>query len=177
MFCLFRITGQHEGGLYYKRDNEETACFAACLLPDHGKWGRYGQQRAGKYDKFDAAEMTQFESLGASDCLMVLLAVLGNSDFLQVELYNMSPGAKALAEEITTRINNMTDAEKAEFNKQIRTIFNLQKVLVDGPEVDGISIELTITKDGKETKERYSFYNDQNIWKLYQIEQLQTVVA
>lgn len=120
----------------------------------------------------NAKELTQFESLGASDCLMVLLAVLGNSDFLEVELYDMSQGAKALAEEITTRISNMTNDAKAEFNKQIRTIFGLKKVFVDNHEYDSISIELTITNNGKETKERYSFANKDNVWVLYRIEQL-----
>jgi len=125
----------------------------------------------------NAAELTQFESLGAFDRLMVLLSIISNSDVLQATLGNMSQDAKALADEITTRINNMTDAEKAAFDQLIRTMFEVRKVTVDGQEYDGISIELTITRNGEETRERYSFYNDQNIWKLYQIEQLQTVVA
>lgn len=123
----------------------------------------------------DAMEMTQFESLAASDRLLVLLAVLSNSDFLQAQPDNMEPGAKALAETITTRISNMPDTAKEEFNRQIQSVFDVKKVFIDGQEADSISFELTITKGNEETKERYCFYNSDDVWILYRIEQLQTV--
>jgi len=46
----------------------------------------------------------------------------------------------------------------------------VQKATVDGQEYDSISVDLKVETNGQETMERYSFFNDNGTWKLYEIE-------
>ena len=125
----------------------------------------------------DASEMRRFEELKASDRLMVVLTVIGASDVMQASVGNMSDEAKALAADIEARIANMTDEERAEFNRLIRELFEVKIENIDGEDREVISVELTVETDGQAAKEKYSFYNDNDTWKLYKIETEQYVAV
>ena len=82
----------------------------------------------------------------------------------------MSDEAKALTDDISKRLEEMTEDEKQALLGQIAKFFPQSKVTVDGKEYDAFSIELLVTRDGKEEHDRYTFYNDGTQWLLYGIE-------
>ncbi len=116
-------------------------------------------------------EMTRFNKLPVKDRMMVLLNALGLSDAIDdASKEGMSAEAKALTDDISKRLEEMTEDEKQALLGQIAKFFPQSKVTVDGKEYDAFSIELLVTRDGKEEHDRYTFYNDGTQWLLYGIE-------
>ena len=106
---------------------------------------------------------------------MVFLSVINASGVVKSSIGTMSPEAQALADDIAARIASVSDDEKAALDTMIRQLFDVKKEVIDGQEYDTITIELTVTKEGQDEKERYKFYDDNGTWKLYQIEVAQMV--
>ena len=61
----------------------------------------------------------------------------------------------------------LSDTEKAGIVK----LFPPQTVTIDGQEYESIGIVLIVRHNGKEDHTRYTFFNDQDVWKLHQIEE------
>ena len=52
----------------------------------------------------------------------------------------------------------------------LQNSFLHRTITIDNQKYEAVSIELIIIGNGTETRERYTFYNDNGTWKLFQIE-------
>ena len=118
----------------------------------------------------DAAEMVRFNQLSVKDRLLVTLSALGYADALGDSGDAMSADAKALTDDVATRMANLTADEKQALLDVIAADFPAVPVTVDGQTYEGFSIDVVIDRAGSKTYERYTFYKDGSQWILYGIE-------
>ena len=116
-------------------------------------------------------EKAKLDKLPVKDRMLVVLNALGLGDAIGEEaMAGMSEEAKALTEEVSARLEGMSDAEKQALLDTIAQFFPKTKVTIDGKEFDAFSIDVVIDRDGKKEYDRYTFYNDGAQWMLYSIE-------
>ena len=116
-------------------------------------------------------EKAKLDKLPVKDRMLVVLNALGLGDAIGEEaMAGMSEEAKALTEEVSARLEGMSDAEKQALLDTIAQFFPKAKVTIDGKEFDAFSIDVVIDRDGKKEYDRYTFYNDGAQWMLYSIE-------
>ena len=111
-----------------------------------------------------AEQLAAFDALGLSDRLGIAMALLGCGEG------ELSADGAALLAEIGEAIEAMSDDEKAERQAAIDRCFQPRLVVVDDAEHAGVGIELEIREGAELSYERYTFFEDEDGWKLFRIE-------
>ncbi len=119
----------------------------------------------------NAEEKAKLDKLPVRERMLVVLNALGLGDAIGKDaMEGMSDEAKALTEQISARMESMSDAEKQALLNIIAEFFPKTTVTVDGKTFEAFSIDVVIDRDGKKEYDRYTFYNDGAQWMLYSIE-------
>lgn len=118
----------------------------------------------------NAEEKARFDKLPVKERLLVTLSALGFGDALGDASGALSDEGRALADDISARMESMPEAEKQALLAVIAAEFPKQQITVDGKTFEAFSIDVVIDRDGQKTYERYTFYNDGAQWILYGIE-------
>ena len=82
----------------------------------------------------------------------------------------MSPEAKALVADITARIDSMSEAEREDFQNNIRELFQTPSVVIDGETCESLILEFEVITGEQHEYYRYTFYENDANWQLYMIE-------
>ena len=101
--------------------------------------------------------------------MLVALGALGFADGLGESANALSDDAKALSDDIAARLGDMDEAGKKALQDAIAESFPKQKVTVDGQSRDSFSLDLEISRGGEKAFDRYTFYDKDGEWTLYQI--------
>lgn len=112
-------------------------------------------------------EMDRFNLLSIKNQFLVLLSVLGFEDEVQDVQTKINREAKALVTSVSDRIAALSDAEKPAVDQ----LFPPTKVTINSKECNSIGIVLVIDHNGTRDYNRYTFYEADDAWRLYQIEQ------
>lgn len=83
---------------------------------------------------------------------------------------NVQTSQYNLDDMVITRFNKMTAGLKEAFCKRVKSVFDFKNINLYNKNYDSISIELKIVQNRKTAMERYSFYNDNDTWRLYLVE-------
>ena len=115
-------------------------------------------------------ELSQFNELSIEDRILVMMVAMGlentDGDFRST----MSDSAKALSIVLDDRLTQMSEDERAQLIDALRVYFPPRLITIDGVQYEAVGIVLVIDNNGEKTCLRYDFYNDNGVWKLYQIE-------
>ncbi|MBR0406758.1 MAG: hypothetical protein IJI53_01860 [Clostridia bacterium] len=99
-----------------------------------------------------------FDALPAEEKLVLTLCALGvseNKDSLSKNGADLLETLKESADELLPAL-----AEQ----------FPIEEITIDGEVFESFKIEIVVVKDGVSTFQRYTFFNQNGIWKLFQIE-------
>ena len=112
-----------------------------------------------------AGQFAAFDALPLADRLAIVMQLLGCG-----EAENLSEEGTAVLADIGTALDALTDAEKETRQADIDGRFQPRSVTVDGAERKSVGLELKITRGGDTARERWTFFEDEDAWKLFQIE-------
>ncbi len=112
-----------------------------------------------------AGQFAAFDALPLADRLAIVMQLLGCG-----EAENLSEAGAAVLAEIGAALDALTDAEKEARQADIDGRFLPRLVIVDGAERKSVGLELKITRGGDTARERWTFFEDEDAWKLFQIE-------
>ncbi len=112
-----------------------------------------------------AGQFAAFDALPLADRLAIAMQLLGCG-----EAENLSEEGTAVLADIGTALDALTDAEKEARQADIDGRFLPRLVIVDGAERKSVGLELKITRGGDTARERWTFFEDEDAWKLFQIE-------
>ena len=112
-----------------------------------------------------AGQFAAFDALPLADRLAIVMQLLGCG-----EAENLSEEGTAVLADIGTALDALTDAEKEPRQADIDGRFQPRSVTVDGAERKSVGLELKITRGGDTARERWTFFEDEDAWKLFQIE-------
>ncbi|MBR5111355.1 MAG: hypothetical protein IK099_14345, partial [Clostridia bacterium] len=102
------------------------------------------------------AQKAAFDKLSAADKLQLVLCLLGYSD-----------NKSALSEDAAKLLDTLAaDIDAAKLAAQFPTA----EIQVNGTAAKSFAIEVTVEKDGSTTLERYTFFQADGQWKLFQVE-------
>jgi len=114
----------------------------------------------------NSSEMERFERLNIKERFLILLIALGFDEQLENIWNEMGEEAKALAIDIRKRMETLSNAEI----DTLRQAFEPRTVSIDGQDYESIGIVLIVNRNGEQEFDHYIFYNDNSVWRLYQIE-------
>ena len=115
-------------------------------------------------------ELTRFDALSLEDRILVMMVAMGLNNTVGEFRATMSDAAKALAEAIDNRVAEMSDEARANRMEAVNAYFSPHRITINDVAYEAVGIVLIIDANGDRTNERYVFYNDNGIWRLYQIE-------
>lgn len=117
---------------------------------------------AGTKEILTGDEFTRMSTLPAKEQLMVTLMSIGMEDLVKTATASLgielSADCQALMSDISSRMANMTDAEKAQLNALLATYFPYTMIQVGGVMVPCFTIELDVEVNGTVTTQIFSFY-------------------
>ena len=119
-------------------------------------------------------EVKQMEAIPVKEQVFAFLTVMGFGDTIEKALdeadEQMSQKTLSLIESIQTRMDNMTQQERKEFNKVLEELFPITKVVIDGVEYEWFQFEIQV-EDGDTVRiERYGFRLEDGEWILSRLE-------
>ena len=119
-------------------------------------------------------EIKQMEAIPVKEQVFAFLTVMGFGDTIEKALdeadEQMSQKTLSLIESIQTRMDNMTQQERKEFNKVLEELFPITKVVIDGVEYEWFQFEIQV-EDGDTVRiERYGFRLEDGEWILSRLE-------
>ena len=121
-----------------------------------------------------SSEMARFNALNSRERLLVALSVLGLSDWVQdaaaKDASLLSQDALALISDVNERKAAMTEEELAELTELLDGTLVKDKIVYQGKQYDSLTLEITVTEDGVDTHERYTFRDEDGQWILTTIE-------
>ena len=119
-------------------------------------------------------EAKQMETIPVKEQVFAFLTVMGFGDTIEKALdeadEQMSQKTLSLIESIQTRMDNMTQQERKEFDKVLEELFPITKVVIDGVEYEWFQFEIQV-EDGDTVRiERYGFRLEDGEWILSRLE-------
>ncbi len=112
-----------------------------------------------------AGQFAAFDALPLADRLAIVMQLLGCG-----EAENLSEAGAAVLADIGAALDALSDTERDARREEIDRRFLPRSVTVDGAERKSVGLELKITRGGDTARERWTFFEDEDAWKLFQIE-------